>query len=156
MRNFFVNEGNLGNTPTLKYVPVKNSSTGEQRAVLEMDVKFNRETKNKTSGAYEDNGGFWARVQIWDKRAEIFNNYLQKGCRVLVVGEFSQRMYIATKGAFAGQERPANSVTATSIAIVPFGIDSIVFSKKRDVSGESDSLPDDYEEYPEYQEPVEA
>ena len=130
MKNLFCGEGNLGNQPTLKYVPLK--QTGEQKAVLELDVRFNYEKLNQQTGEFEDAGGFWAKVSIWGRRAELFNHHLVKGCRVLIVGEMRQVPYIATKGQYEGQERVATEIAAEHIAIVPLGIDQINWTSKPD------------------------
>lgn len=130
LQNIFVGEGNLGETPTLKMVPMK--PTGEQRAVLEFSVKFNVQKLNQANGEYEDDGGFWGRVSVWGRRAEIYNGLLKKGCRVLIVGEQRQRPYLAQKGERAGQELTSNEIVANYVGIVPLGIDEIVWSPKAD------------------------
>jgi single-strand DNA-binding protein len=130
MQNLFMSEGNLGDNPTLKMVPDK--QTGEQQPILEFSVRFNVDRWNPNSEAFEDNGGFWGKVSLWGRRAEIFNVHLKKGCRVLVIGEERQRPYIANKGEYAGQERISTEIRASHVAIVPLGIDEISWSSKAD------------------------
>lgn len=146
MQNLFIGEGNLGHAPTLKYVPIKDGT--EQKAVLEFDAKFNVQKLNRKSGEFEDNGGFWATVELWGKRAEYFNDFLVKGCRVLVVGELSHDTYVATKGERVGQTLSAHKIVAEHVALVLLGIDSITYSERKqsqqfDAAEETDSIPFD-------------
>lgn len=70
--------GNLGRDPEMRYTP--NGS-----AVTSFPVA--------TSRRYTDAGGqvhdetAWFRVSVWGKQAEICNQYLAKGRKVLVEGE---------------------------------------------------------------------
>ncbi|UUA74225.1 single-stranded DNA-binding protein [Cellvibrio sp. QJXJ] len=129
MGNYFAGEGNLGSAPTLSYVPIKNGT--EQKAVLKFSARFNVDKLNQATGEYEDSGGFWGKVEIWGKRAEIFNDHLVKGCRVYVAGSMSQETYTATKGVHAGQEQTANVISADVVAIVPLGIEKIIYAERK-------------------------
>lgn len=129
MRNIFIDEGNLGADPVLKYVPVPTANGTEQRPVLELDVRF--DVQKQKGGAYEDVGGFWATVSQWGRLAEINHKLLLKGCRVLVVGEQSQQEYIIQKGERAGQAATALHIDATYIALVLLGVDEVVYSKRK-------------------------
>lgn len=114
MRNFFTSEGNIGQEPVLKKQPID----GEMRHVLELNVKFNFDRLNKTTGEYEDRGGFWSKVTLWGKRAENVFPLLKTGMRVLVVGEISQHNYIAEAGDRAGQLITATDINAHHLALV--------------------------------------
>lgn len=129
MQNFFIGEGNLGNNPTLKYVPLKNGT--EQKPVLSFDAKFNVQRLNKSTGAYEDTGGFWATVEFWGKRAELYNKILKQGCRVIVAGEKSQDSFIATKGERVGQSITTNTITASFLGLSLLGVESVVFEPRK-------------------------
>ncbi len=129
MGNYFAGEGNLGSAPTLSYVPIKNGT--EQKAVLKFSARFNVDKLNQATGEYEDSGGFWGKVEIWGKRAEIFNEHLIKGARVYVAGSQSQETYVATKGAYKGQERTVIVITADVVAIVPLGIEKIIYAERK-------------------------
>ena len=61
--------GNLGNDPTMKY-------TTDGKAVTTFSVAASNR-KDET---------VWFRVSTWDKQAEVCNQYLHKGSRVLVEG----------------------------------------------------------------------
>ena len=61
--------GNLGSDPTMKYTP-------DGKAVTTFSVAASNK-KDET---------VWFRVSTWDKQAEVCNQYLHKGSRVLVEG----------------------------------------------------------------------
>lgn len=127
MKNTFFGEGNIGRDPVLKYVPVK----GVQKPVLEFDVRISYDKLNSESGEYEDNGGFWASVSYWGKRAESANKILKTGVRVFVVGEISQDEYVATKGEREGQTISVINVSATHVGLSLLGIESVNFSPRK-------------------------
>jgi single-strand DNA-binding protein len=127
MKNFFFDEGNIGRDPVLKYVPIK----GEQKPVLEFDVRFPIEKQNKETGEYEDNGGFWGTVAYWGKRAEAANKILKSGVRVFVIGEISQDEFIATKGEREGQVVTVTNITADHVGLSLLGIESVNFSARK-------------------------
>ena len=61
--------GNLGSDPTMKYTP-------DGKAVTTFSVAASNR-KDET---------VWFRVSTWEKQAEVCNQYLHKGSRVLVEG----------------------------------------------------------------------
>ena len=69
--------GNLGGDPEMKYTPagqaVTNFSAASNRQYTGTDGQPVKET-------------IWVRVTTWGKLAEICNQYLKKGRKVLVVG----------------------------------------------------------------------
>lgn len=127
MKNFFFGEGNLGHDPILKYVPVK----GSQKAVLEFYVRISYDKQNTETGEYEDNGGFWASVSYWGKRAEAANKILKSGMRVFVIGEISQDDYVASKGEREGQVVTATNVTASHVGLSLLGIDTVTVTARK-------------------------
>lgn len=127
MKNFFYGEGNIGRDPILKYVSVK----GVQKPVVEFDVRFTYDKLNAETGEYEDNGGFWASVNFWGKRAESAHKILKSGVRVYVIGEQSQEEFIATKGERIGQTLTATNISASHIGLSLLGIDSVNFSPRK-------------------------
>lgn len=72
--------GNLGRDPEMRY-------TQNSTAVTTLNIA--------TNSVYTDKSGqkvkktVWFRVSVWGKQAESCNNYLKKGCMVLVEGEIS-------------------------------------------------------------------
>jgi|GEM_PF-611064 len=139
MQNIFVNEGNLGSNPVLKYVPVPKGNGTESKAVVEFDIYCSVQKANK-KGEYEDLGGFWAKIQFWGKRAEHLNKHLKKGCRVLVVGEYAQHWYTASKGENAGNETLSNEVIASHIGLALLGVESVIFENRK-AKTPTDNLP---------------
>ena len=73
--------GHLGNDPELRHtpsgVPVASFSLAVNRTWTNQDG----ERQDKTT---------WFRVSTWRKQAELVNQYLQKGSKVLVVGEIEE------------------------------------------------------------------
>jgi single-strand DNA-binding protein len=130
MKNFFFDEGNIGRDPVLKYVPIK----GEQKAVLEFDVRFPIEKQNSGTGEYEDSGGFWGTVSYWGKRAEAANKILKSGVRVIVIGEISQDEFIVSKGEREGQIATAINISASHVGLSLLGIESITLTPRKNKS----------------------
>ena len=73
--------GHLGNDPELRHtpsgVPVASFSLAVKRTWTNQDG----ERQDKTT---------WFRVTTWRKQAELVNQYLTKGSKVLVVGEIEE------------------------------------------------------------------
>ena len=64
--------GNLGRDPEMRYMPDGTAVTSFSMAV--------------SDGFGENKKTIWFRVNVWGKRAEVANQYLSKGSRVLVEG----------------------------------------------------------------------
>ncbi len=67
--------GNLGGDPEMRYLP-------DGTAVTNFNVAV-------SDGFGENKKTMWIRVTIWRKRAEVANQYLSKGSRVLVEGRLN-------------------------------------------------------------------
>jgi single-strand DNA-binding protein len=155
MQNIFIDEGNLGFDPSLKYVPVVTDEGTEQRAVVELQVRFDVKKYSAKTERHEDVSGFWGRVTMWGKRAEYAHAHLKKGCRILVVGEISQHAYVVQKGDRKGQDATALEINASHIGVVLLGVEEIVFAEKKprpdddrpyeaNADADTDSIPFDY------------
>jgi single-strand DNA-binding protein len=72
--------GNLGNDPELRYTP-------SGQAVCNYNVATNRRWTGSDGQKHEET--VWFRVTTWGKRAEIDNQYLQKGSQVLCEGRLT-------------------------------------------------------------------
>jgi single-strand DNA-binding protein len=70
--------GNLGGDPEMRYMP-------DGTAVTNFSLATNRRWNDRQTGQPVDETT-WFRVSVWGKRAEVANQYLQKGSRVLVEG----------------------------------------------------------------------
>lgn len=70
--------GNLGNDPELRY-------TASGDAVTNFSLAVNRRTAGSEGVPHYKTT--WFRVTAWRRQAEVANQYLSKGRRVMVVGE---------------------------------------------------------------------
>ena len=72
--------GNLGNDPEMRYTP-------SGQAVCTYSVAVNRSWTTNDGSKGEETA--WFRVSSWGKRAELDNQYLRKGNKVLVEGRLN-------------------------------------------------------------------
>jgi single-strand DNA-binding protein len=72
--------GNLGRDPEMRYTP-------SGQAVTNFNVATNR--KYTTSDGNQVEETTWFRVSTWGKTAEVCNQYLKKGSKVLVEGRLN-------------------------------------------------------------------
>ncbi len=70
--------GNLGGDPEMRYMP-------DGTAVTSFSVATNRRWTDRATGQPVDETT-WFRISVWGKRAEVANQYLTKGSKVLVEG----------------------------------------------------------------------
>lgn len=73
--------GNLGNEPTMRYTP-------SGQPVTTFSVATNRQ-HNAENGGGPVKETTWFRVTAWGKQAEICNEFLRKGSKVLVEGRLT-------------------------------------------------------------------
>lgn len=72
--------GNLGKDPELRYLPSGSAVCGFSVAVNKEYTATSGERVKQT---------IWFRISAFGKLAEICNQYMKKGSRVLVIGEIS-------------------------------------------------------------------
>src|SRR5574342_662129 len=72
--------GNLGKDPEMRYTP-------SGQAVTSFPVASNR--KYTSSNGEQVNETIWFRVSAWGKQAEVCNQYVKKGSKVLVEGRLT-------------------------------------------------------------------
>jgi single-strand DNA-binding protein len=72
--------GNLGRDPEMRYTPSGQAVTSFSVAVSEQYTNASGEKVKKT---------IWFRVSAWGKQAEVCNQYLKKGSKILVEGRLS-------------------------------------------------------------------
>ncbi len=72
--------GNLGNDPEMRYTP-------SGQAVTNFSVATNRRYTSSDGNQVDETT--WFRVSTWGKQAEICNQYLKKGNKVLVEGRLN-------------------------------------------------------------------
>lgn len=70
--------GNLGSDPEMRYMP-------DGTAVTNFSLATNRRWTDGATGQPRDETT-WFRVSVWRKQAEVANQYLSKGRKVLVEG----------------------------------------------------------------------
>ena len=73
--------GNLGRAPEIRY-------TTSGTAVTNFNLATSRSWTGQDGKRQEKT--IWFRISAWDKMAEACNQYLDKGSRVLVVGEIEE------------------------------------------------------------------
>lgn len=112
--------GNLGAAPEMRYTPT-------DKAVANFSVAVN-ERWNDSAGERREKTT-WFRVTAWNGLAEVCQNYLDKGSRVLVEGSVSLD---AWKGQ-DGQTRSDIAVNATQVVFLDHS--------NRDQAEEDDDLP---------------
>jgi single-strand DNA-binding protein len=72
--------GNLGRDPEMRYTPSGQAVTSFSVATNRQYTASNGETVKET---------IWFRVSVWGKMAEVTNQYLKKGSKVLVEGRLT-------------------------------------------------------------------
>ncbi len=72
--------GNLGKDPEMRYTP-------SGQAVTSFPVASNR--KYTSSNGEQVNETIWFRISAWGKQAEVCNQYLKKGSKVLIEGRLT-------------------------------------------------------------------
>ena len=103
--------GNLGSDPELR-----NTATGVPVCTFRLAVNKqwhgqDGEQKEKVT---------WFRVTAWQKLAEVVNEHLRKGRRVLVVGELENPQAYLNK---AGEPAATNEVTARTVRFLDTAAD---------------------------------
>jgi single-strand DNA-binding protein len=95
--------GNLGSDAEMRYIPSGDAVTNFNLAVNRRWTREDGQSQEKT---------LWFRITAWRKLAELASQYLNKGRRVLIVGEIdSARAYIDREG----NPRASIEVTAREI-----------------------------------------
>jgi single-strand DNA-binding protein len=72
--------GNVGRDPEMRYTP-------SGQAVTSFSVASNR--KYTSSNGEQVNETIWFRISAWGKQAEVCNQFLKKGMRVLIEGRLT-------------------------------------------------------------------
>jgi single-strand DNA-binding protein len=100
--------GNLGRDPEMRYAPngkaVTNMSVAETRKYTRSDGEKVQETT-------------WFRVTVWDKLAEVCNQYLSKGSKVYIEGRLTPDPKTGGPKIWQGQSGPGASFEITADAV---------------------------------------
>ena len=75
--------GNLGGDPEMRYMP-------DGTAVTSFSIATNRRWNNAQGQQVDETT--WFRISVWGKRAEVANQYLTKGSKVLIEGRLKPDM----------------------------------------------------------------
>ncbi len=122
--------GNLGSDPE-----IRTTSGGSRVATL--SVATNRRWQGKTGEMQEDTQ--WHRVVVWNKLAEIVEQYVKKGDRVYVEGRIQYRQWEDQQG----QKRYSTEIVANDLMMLGGrGEGSFEMQKAPSNGGE------DYEDFP--------
>jgi single-strand DNA-binding protein len=105
--------GNLGGDPEMRYMP-------DGSAVTSFSVATNRRWNDRQSGQPVDETT-WFRVSVWGRRAEVANQYLNKGSRILVEGRMKPDPSTGGPRLWTGQDgtvRASYEITADNFSFV--------------------------------------
>lgn len=131
----FYGEGNIGTAPEYREFSKGND---EPRRLLRLNVYFDNPIPARDG--YEDRGGFWMQVEIWNPDAEHWATLFQKGMRILVEGRQIREEW--TDG--DNNERVTIKVDARVIGILPYRIAAVTLGpKQQEIEGEA--KPDEAE-----------
>ena len=89
--------GNLGNDPEMRYTP-------QGKPVTNFSVATNRKWTNADGTPGEET--IWFRVSAWGKLAEVCDEYLSKGRRVLIEGRLRPDPETSRLAFFSGFDIP--------------------------------------------------
>jgi len=128
--------GNLGQNPEMRYTP-------SGVPVTSFGVAVNRRWTHEDGQQQEET--IWFNVSAWRRQAEICNQYLTKGQRVLVVGRM-QEPYIWTDQ--NGNPRGSLQITAQEVRFLNTRAESEALASDMDQSGESSAPAGSEEEIP--------
>lgn len=117
--------GNVGRDPEMRYTPSGVPVTNFSVAVNESWTSEDGQRHDKT---------IWFRVSAWRRQAEICNQYLTKGRRVLVVGEMQEPNVWTDQ---SGSPRAGLDMTARLVRFLNTRAESEALASDTDQAGES-------------------
>ncbi len=133
MSNMFAGDGNIGETPAIKFVSTKN---GEKK-VAEISVFFDK-YKAVGEGAERTferaDGGFWLTGSVWGEQAQSCADHLRKGSRVHVIGELYEEKWVDKK---TGEERFDIRLKIDNITLGLSRIESVTYKPRREPTADS-------------------
>ncbi len=103
--------GNLGRDPEMRYTP-----TGQ--AVTSFSVATNRQWTNNNGETVKET--IWFRISVWGKMAEVCNQYLKKGSKVLVEGRLTADPNTGGPRVWTGQDGQPRASFEVSAQTVRF------------------------------------
>jgi len=132
--------GNLGRDPEMRYTP-------EGQPVTEFSVAVNRQYTNRAGEKIQD--VVWFKITSWGKQAEVCNQYLRKGSKVLVEGRLGYDRDTGGPRAWndknTGEAKSAFELTALEVRF----LDSKNNGGETNIPGNADpSLPEGEQDIP--------
>ncbi len=132
--------GNVGRDPEMRYTP-------SGQAVTSFSVATNRQYTNNNGELVKET--IWFRISAWGKQAEICNQYLRKGSKVLVEGRLTADQATGGPRIWTGQDGQARAsfeVTAQTVRFLSSRAESEMGAgapmvEETLASGEDDNIP---------------
>jgi single-strand DNA-binding protein len=97
--------GNLGRDPEMRYTP-------SGQAVTNFNVATSRQYTDSNGQQVKET--IWFRISAWGKQAEVCNQYLKKGSKVLVEGRLNPDPKTGGPRIWQGQSGPGASFEVTA------------------------------------------
>lgn len=120
--------GNLGRDPEMRYTP-------SGQAVTNLNVATNRQYSTNTGERVKET--IWFRVSVWGRQAEVTNQYLKRGSKVLIEGRL-------TGDQATGGPRVYQRQDGTHGASFEISANNVVFlSSRSDDESYQDNVPGD-------------
>ena len=135
--------GNVGRDPEMRYM-------ADGTAVTSFSVATNRSWNDKQTGQRVDETT-WFRVSVWGRRAEVANQYLTKGSKVLVEGRIKPDPNTGGPKLFTRQDGSIGSsyeITADNFSFVGSREDAGEFAADGESSGGGGSPAHEEDEIP--------
>ena len=130
--------GNLGKDPEMRYTPAG-------QAVTSFSVACNRQYTGANSEVIKET--VWFRVTTWGKQAEVCNQYLKKGSKVLVEGRLTPDKTTGGPRIWARQDGSAAASFEVNAGTVRFlssknenGGSPVVSESAHDGDGQQDEM----------------
>lgn len=127
--------GNVGQDPEMRY-------TSSGQAVTSFSVATNRQYTN--SGGEQVKETVWFRVATWGKQAEVCNEYVKKGMKVLVEGRLTPEKATGNPRVWNKSDgTPAASyeVTAATVRFLSSRNDGGMVEAAQEVGGVEAEIP---------------
>jgi len=103
--------GNVGKDPEMRYTP-------SGQAVTSFSVATNRQYTGSNGEQVKET--IWFRVSAWGKQAEVCNQYLRKGAKVLIEGRLTPDKNTGGPRIWTKQDGTAGSSFEVTAATVRF------------------------------------
>jgi single-strand DNA-binding protein len=126
--------GNLGRDPEMRYTPSGQAVTSFSVAVSEQYTDGSGEKKKRTT---------WFRVSAWGKQAEVCNQYLKKGSKVLVEGRL-------TADPATGNPKTYQKQDGTTGASFDLTATTVRFLSSHGDHAQTEAAQESSEEYPDF------